>query len=105
MSVEQIKIITAKANKWVNELLDTGQPSIENPFFINNNEMYMKFDSINVFNSSKHDGQGLDVCYYWRGDRVCKFVVKEISLQMAGDVSTNHLTLDGISGCMKMVLI
>lgn len=98
--------LTDKAQEWCRcHVFNEGFTDKNNPFYNDSAEglLHLKYDEIRISNFSKVDGVGVWVNYYWKGWKVCKFPVNNISLDMAPAV--NSLNLNGIAGSMKIVIV
>jgi hypothetical protein len=65
----------------------------------------MRYDGIRIKNLSRVDGKGVETGYYWKGQKVCVFPVMGISIVPDPDKLADVLSLDGMAGTMKMVLV
>jgi hypothetical protein len=98
--------LTVIGQAWVSELLAEEKVTRpENPFIYVDDTMYMKYDGIRIKNLSRMDGKGVEVGYYYNGQKVCVFPVSGISLDVDPELLADVLNLDGMTGSMKMVLV
>ncbi len=102
--------LTPTADKWARKLLllDANATSglkddISNPFYLVNDELYMRFDLI-VLEPGVEGGVVVKYCY--NGEHICTFPVKDMEMSYVGPgMDKPLLNLEGIKGSMKMVLI
>ncbi len=67
-----------------------------NPFVLEDDEVFMRFDALEIRNSS-HPG-GLDIGFLWGGTPMCYLEIQGVSLQPTDDV----LYLRGIEGRQRV---
>ena len=96
--------ITDAANKFLLHRFD-GDTDPDNPFYNEDEELYIRYDSIQIRNFNKVNGVGVEVGYYWKGVKMVVFPVGNIAINFyTGPNASKHIGLDGINGSMKMVL-
>ncbi len=99
--------ITPVANNWLQaHFACEGESSPDNPFYRENEELYLRYDSIQIRNQNKVSGVGVEVGYYWKGYKACTFPVENIAINFfTAPNASKNLSLDGIAGVIKMVAI